>query len=156
MRFMKALRPARISSSLQPESHFVRTLQAPDHVVLDKATGKYRLSSKAFGPSKVDKNLSGELEQILVADGLDITALFPVVPRAIGAVTLRVGEVRALDLDVHHHPVWVNWYHGSISGIKSRHKDKLLKLARDLIEIDQAQAEKFERERHGCAGSSIP
>src|SRR5258708_17132130 len=71
------LRSKRRFSQLQHSYRFIRTLQSPHHVIADERTGVYRISSKAFGPSKEDGALSGDLEEVLAADGLPSTAMYP-------------------------------------------------------------------------------
>ena len=134
-------------STLLPEFRFVRTLQAPDHIVFDKRISRYRISSQAFRPSSEDGGLSGDLEQLLLYDGLSATAFYPSVKRSIGAASLTVGDVNSLDLSVHHEPVLNNWYHGAVRGIRSSHSKKLSRLAAELIAIDQSEAARREAEQ---------
>jgi hypothetical protein len=128
------------SSQLQPDLRFIRTLQSPHHIVPDKRTGRYRLSSKAFSPSSADGGLSGELEQILKGDGLSAIAMYPAVPRAVGAAAITIGQIRQTNATPEHDPVWKNWYHGSVFGIRGKIKNKLHEAATEIIQIDQAEA----------------
>jgi hypothetical protein len=134
-------------SELEPDFRFVRTLQAPDHIVFDEHKGLYRISSKAFGPSSSDGSLSGDLEQLLVRDGLTATAMYPAVDRAIGAAALTVGQICKHGPTVHHEPVQKNWYHGGVRGIRSSTKKKLLGDAVEIVPIDQAQAASWHTRR---------
>ena len=140
MRLMHRHRAPYPSSQLQPDYRFVRTIQAPHHLVPDKATGLYRLSSKAFGPSKLDGGLSGDLEELLARDGLGALAFYPAVKRAVGAATLSIKQIRGHGLEVRHEPVMEDWYHGGIHGFKGKAKEKLFRDAVELIAIDQNQA----------------
>jgi hypothetical protein len=124
--------------------HFIRTIQSPNHVVKDAATGLYRVSSKAFSPSSEDKKLSGDLEQLLLTDGLHATSLRPALSRAVGAFALTIGKLRDQGLSVAHDPVRENWYHGAVSGITKRHQKILSREAIELIAIDQGEVAKFE------------
>ncbi len=81
--------------------------------MLDKASGRYRISSKAFGPSSSDGALSGDLEQLLVEDGLDPLALYPSVDRAVGAASLTIGDIQALGLSVAQHTAEAHGLPGS-------------------------------------------
>lgn len=143
MWLMKCLRPKVPSSKLLPDFEFVRTLQ-DHHIVEDKNQKRYRISSKAFSPSKADKSLSGDLEQLLLADGLSATAMYPAVDRYVGAAALKVGDIRGLGLEVEHQPVATNWYHGGIVSIKDTHKKKLERIAREIIPIDQEKAARLQ------------
>jgi len=158
MSAMCRLRRPLAASNLRLEFRFIRTLQAPDHIVLDKASGRYRISSKAFGPSSSDGTLSGDLEQLLVEDGLDPLALYPSVDRAVGAASLTIGNIQALGLSVEHQPVNRNWYHGGVRGIKTKHKKQLMNAATEIVPIDQAEAKSREAahsaEAHGLPGSA--
>ena len=150
---MHLCRPPLPLSRLQPEYRFIRTLQAPDHVVLDKNAGRYRISSKAFGPSRSDGGLSGDLEQPLVADGLPALALYPAVDRAVGAASLTVGQILAHGgLSVQHVPVRSNWYHGNILGITGGIKKRLSKQALEIVPIDQDAAARRDALRSQAAG----
>lgn len=131
------------SSQLQPDLRFIRTLRSPHHVVPDEQTGRYRISSKAFGPSTIDGALSGDLEQILRGDGLPATAMYPAVSSAVGAASIAIGAIRDAGATVDHDPVWKNWYHGSVFGINGGIKKKLHRAAAEIIEIDQAEAARF-------------
>lgn len=140
---MRLLRRKCPPSQLQPDLRFIRTLQSPFHVVPDQQTGRYRISSKAFSASKLDGGLSGDLEQILQADGLQPTALYPAVRNAVGAAAIPIGKIQEAGGNVCHDPVWRNWYHGSVFNITDAVKRKIFKSASEMIEIDQAEAAKF-------------
>lgn len=137
---MRLTRCKRPSSRLRPELRFIRTLQSPYHIVHDERTGHYRISSKAFSPSSGDGGLSGDLEQLLIDDGLSATAMYPAVRGAVGAAAIAIGQLRAAGARPEHDPVWQNWYHGSVFGITSGIKKKLHKAASEIIQIDQAEA----------------
>ena len=128
------------SSQLRPELRFIRTLQSPYHIVRDERTGKYRVSSKAFSPSSADGGLSGDLEQLLIGDGLSATAMYPAVQGAVGAAAIAIGRIRDAGARPEHDPVWHNWYHGSVFGITSGVKKRLNKAASEIVPIDQAEA----------------
>jgi hypothetical protein len=110
-------------------------------VVKDEQSGRYRISSKAFGPSTVDGALSGDLEQILIGDGLSPIAMYPAVGDAVGAASISIGDIRNVGASVEHDPVWKNWYHGSVFGTKpKRVKNSLQRVAVEIIAIDQIEA----------------
>ena len=140
MILMRVSRRKRPSSQLQPELRFIRTLQSPYHIVRDERTGSYRISSKAFSPSSADGGLSGDLEELLIDDGLSATAMYPAVQGAVGAAAITIGRIRDVGARPEHEPVWQNWYHGSVFGITSGIKKKLHKAASEIIKIDQAEA----------------
>lgn len=153
MRLMCRFRRSWSASRLQPDFRFIRTLQSPYHVVPDERTGRYRISTKAFGPSKADGKLSGDLEEILIADGLSPTAMYPAVRNPVGAASLTVGQIRNAGAQVEHDPAPWNWYHGAVSGTKpKRVKQLLVDAAIELIPIDQARAAELDR----ALGSQSP
>jgi len=131
---------------LQPEFRFIRTLRSPHHIVPDDR-GFYRISSKAFSPSSSDKKLSGDLEQILAADGLPPDGMYPAVRDPVGAASITVGQMRTAGAGVEHDPVPLNWYHGSATGTgKDKVKRKLAEVAVEFIKIDQKLAARFHEE----------
>jgi hypothetical protein len=134
------------NSRLQPEFRFVRTLLSPHHVIPDERTGLYRISSKAFGPSSSDGTLSGDLEQILAADGLSPIAMYPALPDPVGAASITVGQLRGLGAKVEHDPDKYNWYHGAVTGTKSKGTRKALsEIAVEIVAIDQLLAARLEQ-----------
>lgn len=142
---MCLLRPKWPHSRLQPEYRFIRTLQSPHHVVPDERTGRYRISSKAFGPSSSDGTLSGDLEQILVADALSPTAMYPAIRDPVGAASVTIGQIRSVSAQVEHDPAKWNWYHGAVRGTKPRGvRNMLCDLAVEIIAIDQVRARELE------------
>ena len=155
MRLMCRKRLLRLSSSLQPDGLFIRTLQAPDHVVPDELTGGYRISSQAFRPSGADKTVSGDLEQLLTADGLTATVLYPAVVRSVGAASLPVSAVRDVGCEVEHLPVVANWYHGGITGIgddrRNKTKRTLARASSEIVPIDANEARRFDEEKRAAA-----
>jgi hypothetical protein len=143
---MCRLRQKWLASRLQPEYRFIRTLQSPHHVVLDKRLGRYRISSKAFGPSSTDQTLSGDLEQVLLQDGLSATAMYPAVSDPVGAASITIGQLRAASasVSVDHDPTCSNWYHGAVTGTKPQGiRNKLLDHVLEIIPIDQERAKAF-------------
>lgn len=143
---MCRLRQTWQTSALLPDFRFIRTLQAPDHIVFDKKLSRYRISSQAFRPSSSDNGLSGDVEQILWTDGLSPLALYPSVSRSIGAASLTIGDIQAQNLTVHHEPVCLNWYHGAVRGIRTGDGKRLSRLAIEIVPIDQEQAARREAE----------
>ncbi|HTX49033.1 MAG TPA: hypothetical protein VME40_06535, partial [Caulobacteraceae bacterium] len=133
---------------------FVRTLQSPDQVVYDSRLKRWRVSSAAFGPSSVDGSLSGDLEELLEADGLPPDALYPAVARAVGASTFTIREANALGVTVGHEPVWTNWYHGGArfpgmnTSVVNKAKKRLQGVAQDFIPIDSDSALRWYREKN--------
>jgi hypothetical protein len=145
MRLMLLLRSKWPPSRLQPEFRFIRTLQSPHHVIFDERTGRYGISSQAFTPSSSDGALSGDLEQILLNDGLVATAMYPAVHDPVGAASLTIGQIREAQATVEHDPVNWNWYHGAVRGSKPRGvKKRLSNVAIEIIPIDQARAAELE------------
>lgn len=128
----------------RPDLRFIRTVQAPEHVVEDKHTKQWRFSSQAFRASTGDHGLSGDLEELLVNDGLAADSLYPAVDRAVGAAAFRVQDALNLGLSVHHEPAPKNWYHGSVrgkldKGIQQRLRDS----AQALVPIDEDAARRY-------------
>jgi hypothetical protein len=132
-------------SRLQPEFRFIRTLQSPHHLIFDERTGRYHISSQAFTPSGADGALSGDLEQILLVDGLSTTAMYPAVRDPVGAASVTIGQIREANATVEHDPVKWNWYHGAVRGSKARSvRKRLSEVAIEIIRIDQIRAAELE------------
>jgi hypothetical protein len=150
MPLMRLLRGRRLLS--RPQLRFVRTLQLPDQVVYNAGLQRWEPSSAAFSPSSTDGSLSGDLEELLRADGLPPQTLYPAVPRAVGAATFTIQQARDLGVQVRHDPVWSNWYHGGAlfpgTG-RNQLKRALKSVAQELIAIDAAEALQSYRDRHG-------
>jgi hypothetical protein len=145
MFLMTLLRRKCPSSQLLPDLRFIRTLTSPHHVVPDDSTGRYRISTKAFGPSSSDGKLSGDLEQTLKNDGLEATAMYPAISNPVGAAAVTVGDITSTGACAEHDPVRTNFYHGSVSGTKPRSvKEKLRSVAIEIIAIDQAEAARLD------------
>lgn len=139
---MRLLRPMVPSSRLLPDGRTLRTVQAPHHV--KNSDGTWVVSSAAFSPSSSDQSLSVDLEQLLHADDLDSTALYPGLARSVGLYALGVGELRQLGMEVDHRPIWQNWYHGGVQNISHRLRKKMAKNAVAVIEIDQMAAASYQ------------
>lgn len=106
------------------------------------------MSSAAFGPSSSDKRLSVDIEQLMSADGLGPTDLYPGIDRSVGLYAVEVAKVRELNLEIEHQPILPNWYHGGVLNISSHGvRKKLAKAASAVIEIDQAAAQAFHEDR---------
>ena len=157
MRLMFLLRRKWLPTHLQPEFRFIRTLQSPHHLVFDERTGRYNVSSQAFSPSGSDGTLSGDLEQVLAADGLSPTAMYPAVPNPVGAASLTIAQIRAASASVEHDPVSSNWYHGAVKGTKPRGvKKRLSQAAVEIIPIDQGRAADLERAWKVAHSQNLP
>jgi hypothetical protein len=114
--------PAEIIDPLNGGLRVLREIQAPQHVqpAPDKPSG-VRISSAAFGPG-TDGSVSIDLEESLQKAKLPLTARYPSMPRAVGAVACTVDEIRAQKLAVMHKPIpadeelgtKVNDHHGEI------------------------------------------
>jgi len=135
---------------LLPEYRVVRTIRSPDHVVFDAALGRWRLSSKAFGPSSADGGLSVDIEQLLVRDGLHVLTMYPALDRAVAAAANTVAQLRAFGLELHHEPTRTNWYHGGARGkFQPRVRKGLAASCVELIPIDQNEARRLYELRTG-------
>ncbi|MGJ5149906.1 hypothetical protein [Bradyrhizobium sp. HKCCYLR1023] len=146
MCLMCLLRRKWLPSQLQPDYRFVRTLQSPHHLVFHERSGRYEISSQAFGPSSSDETLSGDLEEVLLSDGLKATAMYPAVRDAVGAASVTVRQILDTKATVEHDPVIVNWYHGAVRGTKSKSvKRRLSQAAQEIIPIDQQKAAELEK-----------
>ena len=153
MGLMCRLRRRRASLS-RPDLRLVRTLQAPEQLVFDEPSGLWQFSSAAFRPSSSDGCLSVDIEELLEADGLTVLTLYGAIDRAVGSATFTVREALDLGLTVEHQPVSKNWYHGGVRGIVSSKNSKLKKKARQLVEIDQAAAQRYHDEKLARARSA--
>jgi len=90
--------------------------------------------------------VSGDLEQVLAADGLGPTAMYPAVRDAVGAASLTVHDIQSLQANVDHDPTDKNWYHGIITGCNSKSvKRRLRNAASEIVPIDQAKAQELDR-----------
>ncbi len=125
---------------------FYKDDTSPDHIVFDELKGRYRVSSKAFGPSSDDGCLSGDLEQLLAEDGLPELTMYPAVGRAVAAFSLKIQLICEHEwtygVGVRHDPVRENWYHGSIFGAalkKKKLKESLRLLAEEMVPIDELE-----------------
>jgi hypothetical protein len=87
--------------------------------------------------------LSGDLEQLLLADGLNPTVLQPSVQRSVGTLGIAIERIKSRGASVKHDPVTVNWYHGSISNITKSMRRQWKNDADEIIPIDQAAAVAF-------------
>jgi hypothetical protein len=144
MKIMARLRRTRQPSELLPEFSFLRTIQSPSHTVWDDLHKRYRLSSKSFSPSTKDKTVSGDLEQLLVADGVPASKFKSSLGRVVGVYAIKVEKIRVQELIVSHLPVRTNWYHGGIGGkLTDRVKRKLKDEAVAIVEIDQELAASY-------------
>ena len=136
----------------QPEVYFIRTLQAPDHIVFNKSTNLYEFSSQAFNASSGGGSLSGDLEEILIFDGLEGLTLYPSVSRGVGAAAFKVQDALNLGFTIGHEPVVRNWYHGGVRGdFKKSKKQSLKQAAREIVPIDQAQARIYDEQKQAAA-----
>jgi hypothetical protein len=144
MKIMARWRRTRQPSELLSEFSFLRTIQSPSHTVWDDLHKQYRLSSKAFNPSTDDKTVSGDLEQLLLADEVPVSEFRSALGRVVGLYAIKVEKIRIQDLIVSHLPVATNWYHGGIGGkLTDRVKRKLKDEAAAIIEIDQELAASY-------------
>jgi hypothetical protein len=151
MWWMFRLRKKRSTLS-RPDALFVRTLQAPDQLVFNKATNEWELSSQAFSASSTDGSLSGDLEELLEADGLETLSLYPSLDRAVGAVGFTVQTATGLGLTVGHEPMKANWYHGGVRGnLNKGNKRKLKDAAISLVAIDQKRAQIYDDQKRAAA-----
>jgi hypothetical protein len=91
----------------------IRHINPNYHVVLDKNTGRKRLSTAAFSESsKPPGGMSVDLERPLTEAGLDYLAMLP--DTDFGAVRLIAGEMRELGHKVGRNPLPQNPYHGEV------------------------------------------
>lgn len=151
MRWMYEFRKAR-STLVRRDMRFIRTIQAPQQIVFDKYLNRFRLSSAAFGPSSSDGYLSGELEELFIADGLPLNILYPNIERAVGVAAFRVQDAIGLGLVVRHDPATRNWYHAGVGGsFKGRTKEKLRDFSKEMLPLDQAAARRFQEELGAAA-----
>jgi hypothetical protein len=62
----------------------------------------------------------------------------------VGAVCLTIRQIRdhssAHGVAVRHDQVKSSWYHGSVSGIKKKTKDRFRLIASEIVPIDQDEA----------------
>jgi hypothetical protein len=120
------------------------------------------LSSKAFGPSSGDGCLSGDLEQLLVEDGLHELTMYSAVGRAVAAFSLRIQLICEHEwtygVSVKHDPVRENWYHASIFGAglkKKKLKESFRLLAEEMVPIDQVEATRLDPARKHLLGNEV-
>jgi hypothetical protein len=95
--------------------------------------------------------VSVDLEQLLAEDGLPLLFMYPAVHNNVGAAAHPISLLREKRLDVLHDPIKTNWYHGGICGNLTKSiKTTLAKSAEPLIQIDEAEAERFWNAVHGA------
>lgn len=91
----------------------IRHINPGYHIVLDKNTGRRRLSTGAFSESsKPPGGMSVDLERPMIEAGLDRLAMLP--NSDFGAVRLIAGEMRELGHKVGRNPLPENPYHGQV------------------------------------------
>ena len=127
--------------NLAGSSGFIRFINPDFHVVPDDNTGGKRISSAAFKATNGDPSygMSGDLEQSVIAGGLDAV---DVVPTGFGAVRLLVSDIRGLGHAVGSDPILPgnqfglppDPHHGQAWGVKTKtHSQKLLRAISDWV-----------------------
>ena len=114
------------------DSWVIRNIDPANHVVPDKNTGRLRISSGAFSASTgdPDNGMSVDVGQVLTELALPQAAMVPV---GMGAVRLKVADVRNLQLDVGSDPMPNNPAHGQVWRVKSTKKQKLHSIVADWV-----------------------
>jgi hypothetical protein len=145
MKIMGHLRRTRQPSELLPNYSFLRTIQSPSHTFWDELYQEYRLSTGAFKASTSDKTVSGDLEQLLVADEVPVSEFQSSLARVVGLYAIQIQKIRDQALTVSHLPVLTDWYHGGIAGnLKPRSiREKLRDDAVAIIKVDQELAASY-------------
>lgn len=129
--------------ALEAEFKALRTIQAPQHLQFDQATGRYEVSSAAF-KMQSDGSISVDLEQLLLANGHDAVAFYPRVARAVALVAHRVGRLEAEGATVSHVPIPLNPYHGEVRASFCRKVRRALASSCEILSaIDVALAQSY-------------
>lgn len=153
MSSMKLLRRCKKPSYWLPDCDALRTIQSPWHVTPNDATRSFRITSAAFNPGKDDNSVSVDIGQLLREDALEPDILYPALKQSVGLAAITVELIRQIQLDLHHAPVFSNWYHGGIVGnFNNRKKSrKLAEFANEhvLRPIDADLARKHWESMHG-------
>jgi hypothetical protein len=103
------------------DTHHVIRHTTPHDLCSGDIPGTRRLSSGTYSESK-DGGMSVDIVEWMVADQLD--ELHFLSDPTHGAVRIRVGDLRALDLKVGWDPDGGHKYHGAVWGVRSSSKRK--------------------------------
>lgn len=135
----------------------LREIQAPEQITpsTDSPSG-YRVSSAAFKPG-TDGSISVDLEEMMALDGVEVTAKFPSLPRAVGLVAHEICTIRKHGAEVSHVPLLENPYHGEIR-MPGLSKSQIRKAARSLAETCEILVgiDADEASKHGKGEASAP
>ena len=118
------------------DDHHVIRHTTPHDLCPDVLPGTKRIASGAYSESK-DGGMSVDILEWMEVDGLD--ALHFVTDPAHGAVKIRVGDLRALGLQVGWDPDGGHRYHGAVWGVTSTSKRR--KIAKIAIAIKKVTGE---------------
>ena len=136
-----------IIDPLDPDLRALRTIQSPHHVHPNVDQTAYRITSGAFIPGS-DGTVSVDLEESLQRSGMQVTALYPGIEKAVAMVGHPIGLYTASGYNVVHQPVAGNDHHGSASTtLKNNALRKVARAFADaaqfVVPIDREAAERF-------------
>jgi hypothetical protein len=118
--------------AILPESLLVRHINPDHHVVPDENTKGLRISSGAFAATTGDPDhgMSIDIGQLLTERGLPDRHM---VPQHMGAVSVGVGDLRAIGLKIGSDPIPTNEFHGQAWGVKTTTRKAVQKLVKGWI-----------------------
>lgn len=117
---------------------FVIRRVSEEQIVQDTATGRRRISSKAFKASSGPKgSMSVDIEKLIIEAGVD-PKTWVTTPKWIGSIRIGVSDIRNNNCKVGYDPILSNPYHGGVWGdLKKRPLQKALRSASTwYVQID--------------------
>lgn len=108
------------------EHHVIRHIVPPHDLHPDQTTKVVRVASGAYSESSTG-GMSVDILEWMVADGLHST--YYLADPDVGATSLRVGELRALGLQVGWNPDSGHKHHGEVWGINSSKRKRISRIA---------------------------
>ena len=101
------------SASITDNLRLFRKVNPERHLVDDYSNGGQRLSTKVFAISKSDNTMSVELEDCILETGKSVKE-YLILPPYLGAISLQVSVIRAVNLDVKRSPNSNSPCHGGV------------------------------------------
>lgn len=117
------------------DDYVLRHIVPPHDLHPDTAKGVTRVASGAYSESS-DGGMSVDILRWMAEDRLD--ECYYLADEIVGATKLRVGDLRAIGLQVGWDPDSGHSHHGAVWGIKQSHRRKI---ARGAITVRKAEGE---------------
>jgi hypothetical protein len=123
-------------SEILDDDYVLRHIVPPHDLHPDQAKQVVRVSSAAYSESS-DGGMSVDILRWMAGDQLD--ECYYLEDQAIGATKIRVGDLRALGLQVGWDPDTGHIHHGAVWGIKDQKQRR--KIAKAAITVRKAEGE---------------